>query len=135
MNTRNVYVLIVAAALVTSASVPMFAASKDDTPIAYSVNTVTSTSNGDIKVTRGMDRGDVSFAMKYKSHDELSHDVWVFTGYVANVDKVNDQGCRTLIVTFANDKVVDLQLVNRLAADEIAANLRLGSSARNIASK
>jgi len=127
--------LVLAAVLSVSSSSPSFAASKNDLPIAYSVNTVTANSNGDIRITRGMYRGDVSFAMKYKDHEELTPNVWVFTGYRANVDLVNDQGCETLVITFANDKVVDLQLVNKPAAAEIAANLRLGSSARNIASK
>ena len=135
MNTRSANALILAAVLSVSVSIPSFAASKNDSPIAYPVNTVTSTSNGCLKVVRGMDRGDVSWVMKYKSHEELSPDVWVFSGYHADNDLPNDQGCGTLVITFANDKVVNLQLVNKPAVAAIAANLRLGSPARNIASK
>jgi hypothetical protein len=135
MNTRPVSTLILAAALSLSASIPLFAASKNDLPIAYSVNTVTVTSNGSMKIERGMYRGDVSWALRYKTHEELSPNVWVFSGYHANLDLANDQGCENLVVTFADDKVADLRLVNKTAAAAIAANLQRGSSARNLASR
>jgi hypothetical protein len=134
MNTRPVSALILAAALSVAASVPMSAASKD-AAVALPVQTVTVASNGNIKIERGMYRGDVSFAMKYKNREELSPNVWVYSGFHANSDAEIAQGCESVVITFANDKVVDLQLVNRPAATSIAANLRLGSSARNIASR
>ncbi len=135
MNTRPTSVLILAAVLSASAFAPMFAASKNDTPTSFPVNTVTVSSNGDVKIVRGMYRGDVSWAMRYKSHEELSPDVWVFAGYHANLDTANDQGCGSLVITFANDKVVGIQLVNKPAVAGIAANLRVGTQVGNIASR
>jgi hypothetical protein len=135
MITHPVSVLLLAVALSASASVPLFAASKNDLPIAFSVRTLTASSNGDMKVNRGMDRGDVSYALKYKSREVLSPDVWVYSGFHADVDPANDQGAGTVVITFANDKVADIQLVNKPAVALIAASLRLGSPARNIASK
>jgi hypothetical protein len=135
MNTPTASALILAAVLSVSTSSPSYASSKNETPIAYSVNTVTVTSNGDVKIVRGMYRGDVSWALRYKSHEELAPNVWVVSGYQANLDLVNDQGCETLVITFADDKVVDLQLVNRPAIAAIATNLKLGSPAKNIASR
>jgi|SRR5271157_1416921 len=134
MNTRNASVLILAAALSASAFSPLFA--KDDVPVAYSVRTLISTSNGDMKVERGMTRGDVSFAMRYKDREQLTPDIWVYTGYHANnSDTANAQGCETVVITFANDRVSDLQLVNKPAFAAIAATLKPGSPARNIASR
>ena len=135
MNTRIASALILAAVLSVSSSTTSFASSKSDSPIGYPVNTVTASSNGDIKIVRGMSRGDVSWAMKYKSHEELSPDVWVFSGFHANLDQANDQECGTLVITFANDRVVNLQLVNKPAVSAIAANLRVRSPAKNIASR
>lgn len=135
MNTRPASALILAAVLSVSTSIQSFAASKNDSPIGYPVNTVTATSNGDVKIVRGMYRGDVSWAMRYKSHEELSPDVWVFSGFHANLDQANDQECGTLVITFANNKVVNLQLVNRPAVSALAANLRLDSPVKNIASR
>lgn len=88
-----------------------------------------------MKIVRGMYRGDVSWATRYDSHEELSPDVWSFSDYHANLDLANDQNCKTLIITFADDKVVDLQLVNKPAVTAIAANLKFGSPARNLARK
>ena len=135
MNTRSASALILAAVLSVSASIPLFAATKNDLPIAYSVNTVTFTSNGDMKITRGMYRGNVSWATRYKSHEELSPDVWAFNGFHANLDMANDQQCGTLVVTFANDEVVDLRLVNKPAVAAIVAKLKSTSPARNLASR
>jgi|CZKI01.1.fsa_nt_gi hypothetical protein len=136
MNTRNASVLILAAALSASALSPLFASTKEDIPVAYSVRTLISTSNGDMKVQRGMTRGDVSFAMRYKDREQLTPDVWVYTGYHANnSNTANSQGCETVVITFSNDRVSDLQLVNKPAFAAIAATLKPDSPARNIASR
>ena len=135
MNARPVSALVLAAVLSVSASSPSFAASRNDVAVVYPLNTVTVTSNGDMKVVRGMYRGDVSWAMKYDSHEELSTNVWAFSGYHANLDLPDDQNCGTLIITFKDDKVVDLQLVNKPAVAVITASLKVGSPSRNLAKK
>jgi len=135
MNSRPTSVLILAAALSASAFSPLFASPKNDVPIAYSVGTLIATSNANIKVMRGMARGDVSFAMKFKSCQQLTPDIWVYTGYHAeNSALAIDQGL-IVVITFSNDRVVDLQLVNKPAFAAIAANLKPGSPEKNLASK
>lgn len=135
MNTRPVSALILAATLCVAASVPMSAAPKSDVAIIYPVHALFVASNGDMRIERGATREDVSFAMKYESRKELSPNVWVYAGYHANLDSANDQGCGTMVITFASDRVVDLQLVNKVAVAVIAANIKFGSSATNVASK
>jgi hypothetical protein len=136
MNSHPTSVLILAAVLSASAFTPLFASPNSGVPIAYSVRTLISTSNGDIKVTRGMSREDVSFAMRFKAREQLTNDIWVYTGYHAeNSDQATDQSCGTVVITFSNDRVVDLQLVNRPAFAAIVASLKPGSSVKGLASK
>lgn len=135
MNARTVSALILVAGLSFAASAPLFAASPSDIPTSLTVRTLIATSNGDMKVQRGMDRGDVSFAMKYKARQELSHDIWAYTGYHTDLDLADARECQTVVITFVNDKVVDLQLVNKPAVAVIAMNLKASSPTRNLASK
>jgi len=52
--------------------------------------------------------------------------VWAYEGYWANSsDLPNKQGCDILVITFAHDRVIGMQLVNRQAAEIIASNLKL----------
>jgi hypothetical protein len=113
----------------------MFAASKDEAPAIYTIHTLIVTSDGGVRIERGMYRGDVSHALRYRYRQELTRDVWVYTGYRANLDTANQQGCETAVITFKNDKVVDMQLVNKPAVAVITAKLRLGSSSPQFASK
>jgi hypothetical protein len=135
MNARPVHVLILAAALCASGSAQLFAASQNEIPASFTVRTLVVASNGDMKVERGMSRGDVAFALRYKAREELSPDVWAYSGYHADSTLADARQCGTVVITFAQDRVVDLQLVNKPAFAVIAANAKLGSSARNLASR
>ena len=135
MKARPSSVLLLAAALSASAFAPLFASSKNDSPRAYPIGVLTAASNGDMKVVRGASMGDVSYALRYKVRQELSPNVWAYSGFHANLDLANDQECGTVVITFVNGQVSDMRLVNKPAVAAIAANLKLGSSARNIASK
>jgi len=135
MNARTVSALILVAGLSLAASAPLFAASPNEVPTAFTVRTLIATSNGDMKIQRGMDRGDVSYAMKYKVRQELSHDVWAYAGYHTDLPLADARDCRTVVITFVNDQVADLQLVNKPAVAVIAMNLKASSPSRNLASK
>lgn len=134
MKTRITSVLIFAAALSTSAFSPLSAASKNDSLIGFPVSTVTVASSGYEKIARGANRGTVSRVMG-SPYRELSPDVWVYHGYHADLDLANEQGCGTLIITFAQGKVADLKLVNQSAADRIAANSSSNKPAQLYASR
>lgn len=53
---------------------------------------------------------------------ELSPDVWVYPGYHADLDLPNGQRCDTIVITFAQGKVVDLKFVNQPTVSLLAAN-------------
>ena len=129
MDTRAVSALILATTLAVFASVSMSAASLAARPAAVPLQTVTVESNGDMKIERGMYRGDLSYAMECGNRAELTPDVWFFSGFHSSSGAAIVQECGSVVVTFANGIVVDLQLVNQTAVASIAANLKFGSSA------
>jgi outer membrane protein assembly factor BamE (lipoprotein component of BamABCDE complex) len=129
MNTRIPSLLVLAAALSTSA---LSAASKDTPAIAYSVSAVTSASSGFEKVSPGATQGTVVRVLGAPAL-EMSPDVWVYHNYHANLALANEQGCDTVVITFAQGKVADLKLVNHPAATYLAANVKI-KSVRMIAS-
>jgi hypothetical protein len=135
MKLRPVAVGVLAAALSLSVTLPLSAASQKSPPVAVPVQIVTVVSNGNMKIALGSDFGDVFFAMKYKNRERLASNIWVFSDFHADPDSEFMHGCRYLIVTFADKKVVNLRLVNQPAVASIVADLRLGSQARNVASR
>lgn len=137
MKTRLNPILVIAAALSVSAFATLSAASTQNLPVAFPVKTLTATDQGGEQIERGASRGFVSWAMRSKHREELAPDVWAYSGYHANLDLANQQGCGTLIITFVHDKVVSMQLVNKPAAGLIAANLKASPAlpTQSIASK
>jgi hypothetical protein len=127
MNTRNIPVLTIA--LVLGAFAPLLAAASDDHPVVLTVRTLVDSTNISVNIKRGATREYVAQAMRFKTREELSPDVWAF------FRSVNDEGCANLVITFANDKVVDMRLVNRPALNALVASLRIGSSTKDVASK
>ena len=135
MNARLTSVLILAAALSASALIPLLAASPNDNQLVYPVHKLIDSTDASVKIERGAAKEYVSWAMRNKTCQELSPDVWAFFGPHAQIDSDNDEGCRTLIITFSSGKVADMRLVNKSAFTAIASSLRLGSLPGNIASK
>jgi hypothetical protein len=135
MKLSSVSIGLVACVLGMSATMPLAASSSNNAPVAVVVQTVTVTSNGSMKITVGSDFGDVFFAMKYKNRETLASNVWVFSDFHADPDSDALRGCRYLVVTFADKRVVSLRLANQPALTAIAADLRLGSQVRNFASR
>jgi outer membrane protein assembly factor BamE (lipoprotein component of BamABCDE complex) len=126
MITRITSLLVLAAAL--SASV-LSATPKNESPIAYSVVTVFL---GGDHIERGAPRERVRALMGYPKR-EFSHDVWLYYGFAADLQQANEQGCLTLIITFAKNEVVDLKFVNDRAAAITAENLKVNLPVRYIA--
>ncbi len=121
MKTRIASVFILAAALSTSALLPLSAASKDDLPTGYLVSRINFPARWITHITRGTPQ-DIVFSLMGSPYQKVSPDVWVYHNYVANLDVANEQGCDVMVITFAQGKVVDLKLVNEPAAKIIAAN-------------
>jgi hypothetical protein len=122
MKSYRASVLILAAALSASAFAPLSASAKNSTPLGYRVSVVTLASEGYMRITPGTARSTVEMKMG-SPFLELSPDVWLYHHYQANLDLANQQGCDTLVITFAHNKIVDLKLVNARAVHALAANL------------
>jgi hypothetical protein len=135
MNTRPISILFLSVALSLSASIKLSAALKKESAFAYRVRSVTVivTPEDDMIIGRGATREYVSHVMKYQWCNELSPDVWSYVGYHANLDSGDEHECGNLVITFVNDRVSNLQLVNSREVVEISANLKGVSTARSIA--
>jgi hypothetical protein len=120
MKTRLASVLILAAALSSSALIPLSAASKNNAAIGYPVRLIDLPSCGQEQIARGATQGMVSRLMGSPLR-ELAPDVWVYRGYHADLDLANDQGCDIIVVTFTKGKVTDLKLVNQSAVSILMA--------------
>ena len=131
MYTRLPCLLVLAAALSASA---LSAASKDTPAIAYSVSDVTSAASGYEKISLGASQATVRRVLG-SPRQELSPDIWVYHNYRADLALANEQGCDTVVITFAQGKVADLKLVNHPAAVSIASNVRVQSARMIAASK
>ncbi len=134
MNARIASIVIAAGLCLTAVS-RSSAFTLDQVPFGFHVATVTANSNGGLKIIRGMDKSDVSWVMHYNRCEELSPDVWSYSGFRADLALANDKDCTILLVRFSEGKVVDLQLVNKPAVNVLAASLKAGASTRNLARK
>ena len=126
MKTRITSVLILAAALSASALVSLSAASKNTAALAYSVDTLFVKSSGYV-IERGATRATVLFAMG-EPREELAPNVWTYSRYQANLDIANAQDCNTVVITFDQNRVADLKLVNKKTVSIFAADLKVNQS-------
>jgi hypothetical protein len=132
MNTRRLSIAVLAAALCACVSTPVFAHNQ---PTSYAVRTVTVSSAGDLRIERGMDKSDVSWIMRNKTRQSLARNVWAFNGFVANYEPANQQGCETLVLTFTQDKLSDIKLVNSSSLAVIVARLKSGPVSARLVSQ
>jgi hypothetical protein len=119
MKTLRSSLLVFAAALTASALLPLSAAANDRVPRAYPVRDFT-TATGDV-ITAGDTAATVRAILGHPLK-ELAPDVWTYRTYRADLDLANDQGCDTIVITFAHNKVVDMKLVNDRAVAVLAAS-------------
>lgn len=133
MKNYTTSVLLLAAALSAIASTPLSAASKDTSPASVPVRALIANSHGGDQITRGDSRERVRSIIGHAKR-ELSRDVWLYHGFTADSRQANDHGCRNLMITFANDQVLDLKFVNEPAEAIIAATLKVPAM-RNVARK
>jgi hypothetical protein len=121
MKTRIASILVLAAALSTSASLPLSAASNENSPAGYSVSSVDFPYSWTTQIARGTSQETVSSVMG-QPFQTVSPDVWIYHGYRADLNGADEHGCDIMVITFAQGKVADLKLVNGSAARIIAAH-------------
>ena len=123
--------LLLAATLGLFALAGVSAPATDNTPVAYAVHQVDKW-NG--SVTPGTSKWVAEMRLGRPAH-RLTPDVWVYTGYRADLDRVNRQGCNILIVTLANGRVARMQFANQPAFQVIADDARSTPRATIVAGK
>lgn len=133
MNTRIAQVLVIAAALSATAFVPLSAADQTS-PVAFRVSTVTVTSPGYERIAPGATRSEVLHRLG-EPFRQLSYDVWVYTGYRADLNTPGARDCNLLVITFAHDSIASLELVNQPANRIIAADPKIDRSERYAANQ
>ncbi len=120
--------------LALAASLNAFAASPATTsPIAFNVAKVNQPNNVE---NVDLQRGDTLMTARRllgAPHRQLSANVWVYYGF--HPETPDAIGCDTLVVTFAQNKVSDLKIVNERAVQVMAANLKPASNKVLVAQK
>ncbi|MEO7599965.1 MAG: hypothetical protein ABIV50_13595 [Opitutus sp.] len=128
MKTNIASLLLLAAVISVTAFCPLSAASNGLPAIAYPVTSVTVADRFRPTIERGTDRATVVEVMGQPSA-RLTPDVWLYHNYRTNdLSQANDLGCRSMIVTFANEKVSKMNLVNQRAAYLISKNAKQKST-------
>ena len=120
---------------IASAAVParvtLNAALLRETPCGFVVDKVNVSQNLDVT------RGDTLMTVRRvlgAPLQQLSPHVWTYTGFHASLPEgAEAYGCDTLVVTFSEDRVVDLKMVNLKATQVIAANLHRDNLATRVA--
>ena len=130
MKTRLAFLLAIALTASFNASAASPATSS---PIAFDVAKVNQPNNVE---NVHLQRGDTLMTARRllgAPHRQLSANVWVYYGF--HPETANALGCDTLVVTFAQNKVSDLKIVNERAVQVIAANLKPVSNTVLVAHK
>lgn len=81
------------------------------------------------QIESGMPRIAVTVRLGQPSQ-RLSENVWAYRGFRVRNGSSGQEACDTLVVTFADDLVSDLRLVNRPAEVAIAAQVKLDKSSQ-----
>ena len=127
MKTRLSSRLLLAAALAPFALTPAVAAPQAKPAAAHPVTSVERL--GCAAVTRGMPLHEVERSLGAPRR-KLSETVWVYRNFNAGFAQSPDDDCSTLVVTFTNGKVSDLQLVNDRAEIIFAARIEAKANAK-----
>jgi hypothetical protein len=130
MKIRTISALVIAATLTMSVFSPLSAAPKEASGVGYWASTITVKSWDPLSetwqrqsISAGAPRALVQ-SLLGKPRQELTPDVYLYDNCRADQTLASGQGCNTLIVTFAQDQVAAMKVVNAPGAQTIAANLR-----------
>ena len=107
--------------LLLTSGLPACATTKDSTARAYSVRYAER--NSSLSVVRGKSPREVEVALGVPQR-KLSADVWAYSNFGAREVGHGADDCTTLIVSFVEGRVSDLQLVNAHAEAIYAARLQ-----------
>ncbi len=127
MNARLLYPLLFATSLCLSASLPLSAKSRVESPAAYSVRSVTA-SPGNYRIERGASQVDVAWALQGKFLRILSPNCWAYSSFrTAPISAIEHQ-CDTVLINFSRGRVSEILLVNQPALFAFASSLDSAAS-------
>ncbi|MBK8475820.1 MAG: hypothetical protein IPL39_05770 [Opitutaceae bacterium] len=92
-------------------------------PIAFPVDKVVR--SGETIVTIGTHESSVRYNLGSPDRT-LEDNVWVYSGFKANLDQANDQHCDTLLVEFQGRRVADIKLINPRCVRVLVAQAKRG---------
>ena len=130
MKTHLLRSILLVATLASLLPLSAAAAAPGNPGIAYSRPVGSVERYGQPLFTRGSPVSHVERALG-APYRKLSDDVWVYTNFHGEShvsDLAHGQDCSTLLVTFTNGRVSDLNLINERAQQIIAARLRAKAS-------
>jgi hypothetical protein len=127
MKTRSATLALLLTALaLTSACV----GPQTNAPLSHAVGGIARP--GDTDLARGASKSEVRLALGAPSH-QLSADVWAYYGFNGGRQHTENDGCSTLLLTFTNDTLTDLQLINDRAQIVYAQRIRAKENAQMLA--
>ena len=127
MKTRLSSLLLLAATLAPFALTPALAAPQAKPAASHAVTSVERL--GSAAVTRGTLLLEVERSLGAPRR-KLSETVWIYRNFSGGSAQAPDDDCSTLVVTFTNGKVSDLQLVNDRAEIIFAARAEAKANAK-----
>lgn len=120
MKIRTYTQSLLFAALASLLASSLSAAPPQNPAMMYRVGDVIGHKSDSDSVKIGTSRRDVRDALGVPSQT-ISRDLWLYRRFHANLDEANENGCTTLVVSFARNHVTSLSLVNNNAAAVIIA--------------
>ena len=127
MKSTASALILFAAAFSLTATGTLSAAPQKDQAYTHPVRVVERL--GRAPITRGSTAVEVVQSLGQPKR-KLSESMWVYRNYDAGFAQLPDDDCTTLLVTFANGKVSDLQLINDRAEIIFAARIEAKTNAR-----
>src|SRR5207249_2915371 len=121
MNIRPSVLLAIFTALTALAFLPASAAPETKPALAHAVGSVVR--SGETVAARGFNMSDVRRHLG-EPREKLSANVWVYHNFNAGNAQDRADDCDTLLVTFADGRVSNIQLVNDRAEKIFAAQIR-----------
>ncbi len=121
MKTRTSSLLVLTASFAACAFTSACTTHRVNQAFSHAVGSVARPGNTD--VARGTTKTAVRQSLGEPGH-QLSADVWAYYHFNGGYYQQPDDDCSTLLVTFAEGRVADLQLINDRAQIVYAAQLR-----------
>ncbi len=124
MNTRQLTLAALVAVIASLAATSAFAAPKTPSPKAYPVDKVFG-HYGQLVATVGIGESTVRYHLG-SPDGKVAPNVWIYSDFKGNLESAREDCCEYLVVTFQDERVADIKLVNCCAFRALASNPNRG---------